>query len=152
MTMTLPSPAQPLAGPEWIEIVESIEDLWPGTRTWAKADTLFDMFRPYEATILRAAVFALFGEGRQTAPSPSMLMGKVREIAGARGIRIPTDPCEHPNRSHIRPSDLGSPHPLDGSRGPGRLECANPNCGIPLGSCHCPECARDRNYAPQESR
>ena len=146
------SPAQPLVGQDWIEIVESIEDYWPGTKTWSKADTLFDLFRPYEAGMLRAAVYALFGEGRQTAPSPSTLMGKVREIAGARGIRLPLAACEHPNRSHLRPSDLGSPHRFDATKGPGRLECANPNCGKPMGSCHCPECARDPNYAPADTR
>src|SRR3989304_3595432 len=105
----MPSPAQPLGGQDWIELVESIEDYWPGTKTWSKADPLSDLSRPNEAGMLRAAVYALFGEGRQTAPSPSTLMGKVREIAGARGVRLPLAACEHPNTTHIRPSALRTP-------------------------------------------
>jgi hypothetical protein len=142
-------PAFPLSGQQWVEAIEKLEDLWPGTRTWGTADKLYEMFRPYTAELIDRAITKLFAEGRQTAPSPSSLMGTVRALAAEAGVPLPeqTGPCEHPHLTHIAPSDQGATPFLTGAKGPGRLECAG--CRHPLGSCHCQErCRKDRLYAP----
>ena len=139
------TPAQPLAGQEWVDTVFRIEDLWPGTKSWSKADALFEVFRSYPRDLIDAAVNHLFAEGRQTAPSPSALMGTLRRLAAERGIRgDESSPCQHPHQAHIRPSDQGGEPRLTGTPGPGRVECAG--CRVALGECHCPGCARDPLY------
>jgi len=114
---------------EYSDVVEWIEDRWPGalTKAWLNDVALFSDFEPYDKDLMLAAVQSIYREGRATVPGPSVVMAKLREVAGATGVSV-RGPCEHRTRAHERPSDLGSEYRLAGGRGPGRTYCVNPAC------------------------
>ncbi len=144
MTDTMATPAQPLTGQEWSEACDRIEDLWPGTKTYTKAERLFEVFRDWPADLLGQAITALFNEGRQGAPSPSKIMSEIRRIAAERGVVY-----EGPHEcalGHVRPFyRYGGLFAAE--RGPGETRCSIADCEV-IRPCHCPEeCKRDSYYS-----
>ena len=134
---------------EWDLICSEVERLWPGTKTWAKADQVFDLFSDYDDLTIRRAVARIFDEGHQTAPSPSAVKGRTREVAAEGGVN-PANlhlPHRH-NMGEITPSMRYGGWYAD-SRGPGEVSCSDPDCDY-RHDCHCDGCRKDPLYALQE--
>lgn len=66
---------------EFAEILEELEDAWPGTRAYTNAERSYPKFAAYPADYLRAAADQLFEEGRQSAPSLSTLAKATKQAA-----------------------------------------------------------------------
>ena len=125
---------------EWVEVVELVEDLWPGTRTWSNADAMYDEFRMYDRDLADIAVRRIFQDGRQSAPSPSLVMGRLKAVAGERGVNI-TDTGPHVHVwGHFSPSRS---HPT--TSGPGLEMCMNMEC-LDSRLCDCGYCKADRRW------
>jgi len=136
-----------MTGPEFAGLVELIEDLWPGTRSW-RVEKVFPQFADYSAAHAHRAVTKIFGEGRQVSPSPSMVMKGTAESAAEDGIHIRPGTHQH-TYAHIPPSQAH----LSQSRGPGLRFCVDPVCPRSLQQggdepCHDEECRSDSLYAP----
>ncbi len=142
----MPNSAVAMSTDDFADVVEWIEDHWPGSssKQWQTADKIFDEFRPYTREHGMAAAVRLFAAGSQTAPSPSKLLAAVREVAGDSGIRF-----EGPHvcaLGHIAPTQFyGGLYSSE--RGPGEVRCAVAGCEA-IRPCHCDEeCKGDRLYA-----
>lgn len=120
---------------EYGELVVWIEDRWPASKAWTRAEVIYPDFQHYDAKVAMAAVGALFAEGRQGAPSPSLVLGKIRELVPKSSM--PRASHEH-RWGNIPPSRLYS-----AQMGPGVKIC---NC-TEEHPCHCADCQEDPLYA-----
>lgn len=134
--------AQPLTGQQWVEAVERIEFLWPGTKSYS-SPKLFEVFREHPVEHVQLAISRLFDDGKQGAPSPSVLRSTIRSIASERGVSY--DGPHECALGHVRPFYLyGGIYATE--RGPGWVECAIESCEFER-PCHCKdECQPDRFY------
>lgn len=120
---------------EYAEMVVWIEDRWPAAKAWVRGEGLYPDFEHYDYTTAMGAVGTLFTEGRQGAPSPSVVLGKIRELVPKSSM--PQGPHEH-LWGNIPPSRL-----YTGQKGPGVKIC---NC-LEEHACYCSDCKDDPLYA-----
>lgn len=122
---------------EYGEMVVWIEDRWPASKAWVRAEALYPDFQHYEFTTAKVAVQKLFNEGRQGAPSPSLVLGKIRELVPKTAF----DQAPHEHLwGNIPPSRL-----YTAQKGPGVKIC---NC-LEEHPCHCQDCRDDPLYATE---
>lgn len=127
----------------WADLVDWIESRWGASKLWESPEAVFDDFKTHDAGVIRAALVRLFNEGRQSAPSPSTLIAKVREVAAERGVYV-TGPHVH-TLGHTLPSYVWAPA-ITGGTGPGEKACSISSC-LEVWECHCGECTSDVAYS-----
>lgn len=84
-----------MTGSDFNKLISWLEDRWPGTRAYRKAEDLFVDFMYADQRDAFDAAHHFYHEGRKTAPTASELIAQTRKLAKARGREKPQIECEN---------------------------------------------------------